>query len=586
MAVKGFNSDFIGELKNQCDIVTVISKYIPLEKKGKNYWGRCPFHHEKTPSFSVNSANQFYHCFGCNASGDVIKFVQEHESLDFIGAVKILCDTCGLTMPQISLDSEKISEEKKLKERLYLLNKDCAKFYYSALFLEQNKVALQYFNSRGLDKEIITKFGLGYSPDFESSILYLKNLGYKCEEMEKAGIAAQKGGRFYDVLGGRLIFPILNSFSDVVGFGGRIFQNHGFAKYRNTQETQLFNKSKNLYNINLVKKQKQQSKIDAIIVVEGYMDAIALYNAGFVNVVASMGTALTTDQARLLKRFCDNVYICFDGDAAGQAATIRGLEILKELGLNVKVISLKGQKDPDEFIKENGASAFTECINSALPFVDFKLEVILKQNDINTAEGKRKFTKESLRLVKSSEQAVEKEDLLKKIRDITGYTYESLKRDLENIGQEKEFTQKTDFEPLSENKNLRFILYCMLNKIGTEEEYKKIEPYIQKDALKNIYGYLSDCVLKNVKPLSSMLFEYVTESDFNEVIAVLSAADSFESDEEIKNYYKGCIKNFLKLNLDEGIKNLTLLIDSEKDSQMRKNLIEELQKLTIEYKNI
>ncbi|MCL1901719.1 MAG: CHC2 zinc finger domain-containing protein, partial [Firmicutes bacterium] len=228
MAVRGFNSDFIEELKTRCDIVSVISKYIPLEKKGKNYWGRCPFHHEKTPSFSVNSANQFYHCFGCSASGDVIRFVEVHESLDFLGAVKLLCDTCGLVMPQISVDSEKIAEEKKQKERLFSLNKDCAKFYYSALFSEQNKNALQYFNARGLSREIITRFGLGYSPDYESSVTYLKNLGYTFEEMEKAGIAAQKNGRFYDVLGGRLIFPILNGFSEVVGFSGRIFDKQGF----------------------------------------------------------------------------------------------------------------------------------------------------------------------------------------------------------------------------------------------------------------------------------------------------------------------------------------------------------------------
>jgi len=586
MAIKGFNSDFIEELKTRCDIVSVISKYIPLEKKGKNHWGRCPFHHEKTPSFCVNSSNQFYHCFGCSASGDVIKFVQEHESLDFLGAVKILCDNCGLVMPQINNDSEKIAEEKKLKERLFSLNRTLAKFYYSALFLEQNKNALKYFNARGLDREIITKFGLGFCPDFESSVTYLKNLGFTFEEMEKAGIAAQKNGRFYDVLGGRLIFPILNSFSEVVGFGGRIFEKQGFAKYRNTQETQLFNKSKNLYNINLVKKQKQKSGVGSIIVVEGYMDAIALYNAGFENVVASMGTSLTIDQARLIKRFCDNVFICFDGDAAGQAATIRGLEILKEQGLNVKVISIEENSDPDELIKEKGAAAFKKYIDTALPLIDFKLEILKRQNNINTAEGKRKFTAGSLMLVKSTDSTVEKEDLLKRIRDITGYTYESLKRDSENIEQEKALFNTVEFESLSENKNLRFILYCMLSGVGTIDDYKIVEHHIQKEALKNIYDYLLDCILKNKKPLSSMLFEHVSEEDFHEVIAILSASNSFKDDEEIGRYYSDCIKGFKKINLDEKMNGLNLLINGENDIVKRKSLIEELQKLTIEYKNI
>ena len=589
MKLKGFNSDFIEELKQKSDIVSVISKYIPLEKKGRNFWGRCPFHHEKTPSFSVNQQNQFYHCFGCSVSGDVIKFVMEMESIEFIDAVKILCEQTSMKMPQIKVDDAAVEASKKQKERLYSLMRDCAKFYYTSLFDEENKRALNYFLNRGISKEYITKFGLGFCPDYDSSIEYLKSLGYTNDEMLASGVAAEKNGRLYDVLGGRLIFPILNSFSEVLAFGGRLFEKSGFAKYRNTQETKLFNKSKNLYGINLVKKQKQQVGIASLIIVEGYMDTIALYQSGFTNVVASMGTSLTKDQARLVKRFADNVFICYDGDAAGKKATIRGLDILKEEGLNVKVIDIPDGLDPDEYINKHGKEAYQRCIDNALLLIDFKLNVLLNENDIKSTEGKRKFVQEALRVVLETQSVTEQEDLLKKIREITGFTYESLKRDLENFDK-KEITAPpryvVDVEPVSENKYLRFIMYCMLNEIADYKDFDRVLPYIEKDIYKAVFNYLKECKEKSVRPKASMLYEYAQDDEYNEITAILSAADSFENDSEILQYYEDCIKIFLKMNLEDRIKKLTDDCTNEINLESRKKLLQKLQELTTQLKNL
>lgn len=591
MTDKGINSDFsnfIEELKQKNDIVSVISKYIPLEKKGRNFWGRCPFHHEKTPSFAVNPQNQFYHCFGCSSSGDVIKFIREIESVEFLEAVEILCKNSGLKMPETKFTGTDTEANKKKKERLLFLLKDCANFYYAALMDKSGEKALNYFLNRGITKEFITKFGLGYCPDYGSSINYLRNKGYTDEEISESGVAGKKEERLYDVLGERLIFPILNGFSEVIAFGGRIFEKAGFAKYRNTEITRLFNKSKSLYGINLVKKQKQKEGLTGLIIVEGYMDAIAMHQAGFNNTVASMGTSLTLEQARLVKRFSEDVFICYDGDAAGQKATIRGLDILKSEGLNVKVISVPDNLDPDDYIFKNGADAFNRLIDAAELLVDYKLSNLLKENDIKTSEGKRKFVKEALIVAADSDSKAEQEDLLKRIRDISGITYESLSRDLEGVKNKEVLPPRyiKEEKTAPQDKNIRFILYCMLNGKSSYKDFERIKPYINSKTFLKVYDYLNECYIKKTKPKASMLYEYVLEEEFNAVTSILTAADNFESEGEITQYYNDCIKVFLKLNIEEKISSLTAECSLETDIKKRKELLLELQNLTLQLKNI
>ena len=330
-----FDPKFWQELKEKNDIVEVIGSYVPLTRKGGQYWACCPFHHEKTPSFAIKQEDGFYHCFGCGVSGDVVKFVQQIESTDFIGAVRILANRAKMEVPESAdYDGEKAAEIKRQKDTVLKILLDTARFYLSNLYGgdERAQAHLDYIQRRKISPSVAKKFGLGASLDYRSLPAYLMGKGYKREDLLASGaVSEDRHGKLTDSLAGRLIFPIINSLDEVVAFGGRVMEKTDFAKYKNTRETIVFNKRKNLYNINLLKKLKREEPIREVIMVEGYMDTISLYQAGFKNVVASMGTSLTKEQARLVKRYSDKVLISYDGDFAGQSADLRGLEILKKL---------------------------------------------------------------------------------------------------------------------------------------------------------------------------------------------------------------------------------------------------------------
>ena len=345
--------EFINELLKRSDIIKLISRYTPLTKKGGTYWGCCPFHHEKTPSFTVSEDRGLYHCFGCKAGGNVINFVSEIESVDKSEAIRILAKEAGLEVPQFKAGNKDYALEAKKRERLYKLMRDAARHYHENLYLPAASGARDYLKRREVGENLVKRFGLGYSVSGNEMILYLKGLGYTVSEMKDAGIAAQRADEYYDVFYGRLIFPIINNMGEVVSFGGRVLVNNpDFAKYRNGSQTVIFDKSRNIYAVNLLKKKKQTSGLSYIIMTEGYMDVISLHKAGFDMAVASMGTSLTSVQAKLLKNYCERIYISYDGDGAGQKATLRGLDILSEAGLNVKVVQLPDGLDPDDVIKK------------------------------------------------------------------------------------------------------------------------------------------------------------------------------------------------------------------------------------------
>ena len=436
-----FSKEWMDELKAKSDIAQIVSRYVSLERKGRLLWGRCPFHGEKTPSFAVNEYDQFYHCFGCHAGGDVIKFVREIESVDFSEAVKILADIAHMELPKDtgnSIDSSTIRAQKEKQDRLKSLLKETAKFYHSNLYLPQAKTMRDYFESRKMNDSVIKRFGLGCSLDFYSLEKHLKGLGFSIDEMLEAGVLKKKDNRPYDALGGRVIFPIINSYGDVVAFGGRTLEKKpDFAKYLNTAETSVFSKSKNLYAINLVKKQKQSGPIDYIIVVEGYADVISLHKAGFTTAVASMGTALTVDQAKLIKRYADKVYICYDGDSAGKNATLRGLEILREHGLDVLIVSLPDPLDPDDVIKQFGAEGYQKLLDEALPLLEFKLKYLSKEFDMSSLDGKTKYAQKAINeLNKTSE--VEREMYLSLVSSCSGLNIDFIRRMVKGAGDENQ----------------------------------------------------------------------------------------------------------------------------------------------------
>ena len=462
---------FIELLKAKNDIVEVVSKYTPLEQKGENYWARCPLpgHSERTPSFCVNSYGQFFKCFGCGRGGDVINFIMETETLSCFEAVKFLSDRAGLELPDNVKEEKKNDEQYKKKSTLLSILKDTALFYVANLRSGKATEHEKYIKKRGLSPSTITKFGIGASLDYDGLPGYLKSKGYRYEDMIAAGVVTEKEfdgkKRYSDFEAKRLIFPIINAMGEVIAFGGRVLEKTDFGKYKNTKETFLFVKNKTLYNINRIKKMRSKGAIPSVIMVEGYMDAISLSEAGFENVVASMGTSLTKEQARLLKRYTENVYISYDGDFAGQSANVRGLEILKNEGLNVKVITLPDGLDPDDLIKKSGAEAYQKLIEEALPLIDYKLKLLYDKYMDKTDEGKRKYVSEAIKVIETVPLESEREDLVKKVSAQTKITFQSIMRDIEKSSETQVIEQKQEKIPKSETaleQAERFILARVL----------------------------------------------------------------------------------------------------------------------------
>ena len=501
---------FLQELKAKNDIVEVISSYVALDRKGGNHWACCPFHHERTPSFAVTQSEQFYHCFGCGESGDVIKFVKEIESTDFMGAVRILAARVKMEVPDNNMDTEEAVLRRKKRDAMAAILLDTARFYRSNLYSgdERADAHLQYITDRKMLPSTVKQFGIGASLDYRELAEHLAGKGYNRQDILDSGVLIEdRNGRLIDAQAERLIFPIINNMDEVIGFGGRFLGKTDFAKYKNTKETMLFNKRNTLYNINLLKKLKREQPITNVIIVEGYMDTISLYQAGFKNVVASMGTSLTKEQARLIKRYTENVFISYDGDFAGQKADLRGLEILDGERLNVLVVPMPEGLDPDDVAKQ-GKDAYQRCLDAAMPLIDYKLHAIERKYNLERTEEKRAFVKEALKVVATTESSAVREDLLKKLRDKTGLTYLSLERDLEGILkdgnlEEEEPTVGTDMqikEVASGSDKLgkaeRFILAAKLFNV----------PYARERSLAGVHF---------VNPVHARIAEFICEYEQN-----------------------------------------------------------------------
>ncbi len=589
-------ADFLRALKQKNDIVEVIGGYVSLDRRGGQHWACCPFHHEKTASFAINEADQFYHCFGCKESGDVIKFVQEIESTDFMGAVRILAARAKMEVPQSSFDTEDSVRKKKKRDNMAKILLDSARFYLSNLYSGDRRADahLEYIAKRELAPTTVKKFGLGASLDFNSLPDYLAGKGYAKEDLLDSGVlAANDRGRLYDSQGERLIFPIINAFDEVVGFGGRVLQKTDFAKYKNTKETMLFDKSKTLYNVNLLKKLKRESTIKEVIVVEGYMDTLSLYQAGFKNVVASMGTSLTKEQARLIKRYTENVLISYDGDFAGQKADLRGLEILDGAGLQVKVVPMPEGLDPDDVARQ-GAAAYQACLDAAMPLIDYRLHALERKYDLSKTEEKRRFVKESLGIVREVESESIREELLKKLTQKTNISHASLARDLERL----EKNPKAVEEPLpdriaeasagtdKQQKAKRFILAAKLFSapyaagVALEELPFADETHIV------VASYIADREARGERIRPSELFEMLDEScaEFNAILD-LNYGDKL-SGEIAEQFFKDSVKTLRLEMLEREIADCNAQYVNESDLDKRKEISKTLQTLILKQKEL
>ncbi len=596
MPKNGFSPEFMQELKARNDIVEIAAQYMTLDKRGYNYWACCPFHHEKTPSFSIQAAEQYYHCFGCGVSGDVVNLVMEMESLSFPDAVRYLAARAKMPMPEMNFDSERTAELKKKKDRLLKILLTSARFYLQNLYGGQAQAHMEYIEKRGLLPTTVKKFGLGASLDYDSLPSLLLDSGFTREEIEESGVCAvNPRGKLFDAQAERLIIPIINSFDEVIGFGGRILgkKTDREAKYKNTKETMLFNKRKTLYNVNLLKKYKQKNALPYVIMVEGYMDTISLYQAGFCNVVASMGTSLTQEQARMLKRYAENVLISYDGDFAGQNADLRGLEILKEENLGVKVVLLPDGEDPDDVVRKRGAAAYRECLDNALPLVDYKLHSLERGFDLASAEGKRAYARAAMSVIAQSPSAAEREDLLKTVRDKTGFTYQSLARDLEEYTAGKRAAPAAPAAPPPAardkgdkvQKACRFLLAAVLFRQPYAERFSLREEDFQNDVHRTVVRYIGACREAGRDIRVSDLFETFGEdtAEFNAILDLNTEERLFGSGAE--KYFSDCVRTVSRWRIQQKIAALTQQIGAEQDLAARRALTEELTALTGELKN-
>ena len=390
-----YSDDVIEEVRTKNDIVDVVSQYVKLTRKGSSYFGLCPFHNEKTPSFSVTPAKQMYYCFGCGAGGNVFNFIMEYENYTFGEALSHLAQRAGVELPKIEYSRE-AKEKAERKALLLEINRKAAQYFYYQLRREGGKAAYQYLTGRGLSEETIKKFGLGYSDKYSDDLYkYMKAKGYSDELLRESGLfnADERRG-MYDKFWNRVIFPIMDVNNRVIGFGGRVMGD-GKPKYLNSPETKIFDKSRNLYGLNVARTTRK----NYLILCEGYMDVISMHQAGFTNAVASLGTALTSGHASLLKRYTEEVLLLYDSDEAGIRAALRAIPILREAGVNAKVVSLKPYKDPDEFIKNMGAEAFEERLLNASDSFLFRVHTGEAEADMETPQGQNRFFEECARML-------------------------------------------------------------------------------------------------------------------------------------------------------------------------------------------
>ncbi|MCR5785723.1 MAG: DNA primase [Eubacterium sp.] len=426
----GINNDFIEEVRSRNDIVDVISGYIKLTRRGSNYFGLCPFHGEKTASFSVSPGKQMFYCFGCGKGGNVFNFVMEYENFTFMEAVGTLAERAGLEMPKIEYD-EKAKKEADLKSRILEVNKDAANYFFMQLKGKNGEIARNYFDKRQLSEETIKKFGLGYSLQYSDDLYrYLKEKGYSDELLKESGLCVfdeKRGG--HDKFWNRVMFPILDVTGHVIGFGGRVM-GEGMPKYMNSPETKVFDKSRNLYGLNVAR----QSRRGNLILCEGYMDVISLHQAGFTNAAASLGTALTAGHARLISRYFKEVLLCYDSDNAGTKAAFRAVPILKEAGISAKVINMKPYKDPDEFIKNLGSEEFEKRIGEAQNSFLFEISAIERNYDLSDPKGKTDFIEDAANRLTVFTDEIERNNYIDTIAQKYSIDAEALKRKVNSIG--------------------------------------------------------------------------------------------------------------------------------------------------------
>ena len=537
-----YSDDLIEEIRMRNDIVDVISGYVKLQRKGSSYFGLCPFHNEKSPSFSVSPSKQMYYCFGFGAGGNVFTFLMEYENYSFMEALRVLADRAGIQLPQQEY-SQEAKEQADLKATLLEVNKLAAKYYYYQLRRENGAQGMAYLKGRELSEETINRFGLGYSDKFSNDLYrYLKSKNYSDEILRQSGLFNVDERRgMYDKFWNRVIFPIMDVNNRVIGFGGRVMGD-AKPKYLNSPETKIFDKSRNLYGLNIARTSRKKN----LIICEGYMDVISMHQAGFNNAVASLGTALTSQQASLLKRYTDEVLIIYDSDEAGVKAALRAIPMLKTAGLATKVINLKPYKDPDEFIKNMGKEAFQERLDQGMNSFMYELHALEQQYDMKDPQGKTDFFKETARKMLRFEDEIERNNYIQAVADSYRIEPENLRKmvnrmAMQGVGIQEPMKPKSgQNRPREKQDGYEMSQKLMLTWLTSYPEiFGQVSQYISPDDFTNplyhtvaemLYRQYSDGELNPARLLNNF-----TDSDEQkEVAAVFNARIPLETEEERK----------------------------------------------------
>ena len=569
---------WLDELYARADIVSVVSGYLPLKKDGRRYWGLCPFHHEKTPSFSVNADLNLYYCFGCKAGGNVVQFVMEMERCSFIEAVKLLADRMHMPFPEMEDDPD-YERRRSQRERLLAANREAARFYHDRLWQPGGKAILDYLHGRGLDDGIIRRFGLGASVDrWDELTAFLLGKGYTIKELDQAGLSVLKGDHAFDMFRNRAMFPIIDQQNNVLGFGGRAMGD-AKPKYLNTSDTPVFNKRKGVYAINLVRKLRDLKRI---VLVEGYMDVVAITQAGVSGAVATLGTSLTNEQARLLKRFAPEVWVAYDGDEAGQHAIERALGIFETEAVPAKVLYFPDGLDPDEFIRQRGLEAFQAL--QPMSAVSYQMQRLRLKNDLETQEGRTEYAKGCAALLRRVREPVELENYLELLSVQTGFTKEVL---LAQIGVSPEsMGQRHKPEPLREALSPK--------RIRLPEGYRAEQIMLALLATGKLpLGMVktedfSDEILRGIaqRLLSGQLpADIMAGAETDEIRQSAGEVFTMLSDDERENaavIAGDCLRNLHIQHLQQDIQAMTDLMRSAQDPSARANALREVAELSKE----
>ncbi len=565
-----FPESFLQELKMRNDITEVVSGYVNLKRRGRNMVGLCPFHGEKTPSFNVYTENGSFYCFGCGVGGDVISFEMKIENLDYVDAVKALAQRAGMEMPENSYD-DSLS---KLRSRVFEANREAARFYFSTLYSKSGAGGLEYFYSRGLSDRTIRHFGLGFADDNWTSLCsHLRSKGFKDNELVAANLAVQRrnGNGIYDRFTNRVMFPIIDLRGNVIAFGGRIMTDEK-PKYLNTSDTPVFKKSANLFSLNNAKNSGSRT----LILCEGYMDVIAVNQAGFTNAVATLGTALTSEQAVLMKRYADEVIICYDADEAGQKATARAIPILRNAGLVIRVLSIPSGKDPDEFIRSKGKDgpvAFKALLEKSGNDIEYRLQKLKQVHNTETTDGKVAFLEAASKVIATISSPIERDVYTSKICAELNVDKNAFKQQLSRLtGRAKRDSKKqearkiqTDLsrrndkintdhykKPRSSSAEEALVVYLVNNPDSASEISSKLKPeQFQNSLIRRYYEYILNRIIDGLDPLNNITADFSSDEASKLFQLMSQTIPSASTPQAMREYIEVINEESQKLSSDD-----------------------------------